>query len=438
MKPKNEIGIGILGLGVVGSGVAKFVFENASKLMKQTGYSIALERILVRNLAGPRAYKAPSKLLTTDVDSILNNPKVNIIVEVMGGQNPALDYIIKAISLGKHVITANKEVMANHGPDLLTLAREKNVHLLFEASVAAGTPVIAPILRDLVANDILTIHGIINGTTNYILTKMSKEGVDFDDALKEAQELGYAEADPANDIEGTDTVYKLAILATLAFHTRVKSTDIYREGISRLRARDFIYAADLGYTIKLMAMADKTSGQLQIRVHPVFVPADAPIANVDGVLNAVEIQTDLAGPILFHGRGAGSMSTTSAVVADVISVVRNIGGNLSLPSELVRLDSQVILRPMEELETKYYLRMNVLDKPGVLAQITKVLGGQKISIASIIQKESDNVAQRAELVLMTHRAREAAIQEATKRLKMLNVVQEIGNLVRVEELTVSK
>lgn len=438
MRPKNEIGIGILGLGVVGSGVAKFVSENASKLRDQTGYSIALKRILVRNLAGPRAYKVPSKLLTTDINSILNNPKVNIIVEVMGGQNPALDYIIKAISLGKHVITANKEVMANHGPDLLTMAREKNVHLLFEASVAAGTPVIAPILRDLVANDILTIHGIINGTTNYILTKMSKESVDFDDALKEAQELGYAEADPANDIEGTDTVYKLAILATLAFQARVKSTDIYREGITRLRARDFIYAADLGYTIKLMAMADKTSGQIQIRVHPVFIPANAPIANVDGVLNAVEIQTNLAGPILFHGRGAGSMSTTSAVVADIISVVRNMVGDLSLPSDVARLDSQVILRPIEELETKYYLRMSVLDKPGVLAQITKILGDQKISIASIIQKESDNVAKRAELVLMTHRAREAAIQEAIERLEMLNVVQDIGNLVRVEELIGSK
>ena len=433
MPQSSEVGIGMLGMGVVGSGVARFLSDKGRQLADIVGCPVSLKSILVRDPAKKRPYQGPSGLLTADVTTILNDPKVNVVVELMGGRDPALDYILKAISLGKHVVTANKEVMASHGPDILTMARKKGVHVLFEASVAGGTPIIAPLLRDLVANDIITVHGIINGTTNYILTKMSKEGMDFDDALRGAQELGYAEADPANDIEGTDAAYKLAILATLAFRARVRDTDVYREGITRLKARDFVYADELGYSIKLMAMARKHDGYLQVRVHPVFVPADALIAKVDGVLNAVEIDTDLAGPVLFHGRGAGSLPTTSAVVADIVDIARNIVGNMR-PPESLRLDEDVTLRPMQELETKYYLRMSVVDRPGVLAQITEVLGDLRISISSVIQKETDDVAQRAELVLMTHRAREDSMQQAVQRLQLLEVVQEIGNLVRVEEL----
>lgn len=429
---KSSVGIGLLGAGIVGGGVAKILSAKAEKLRGLTGCHVSLEGVLVRDTARPRSFQLPSELLTTNVEEILGNPNVAIVVEVMGGQEPALDYILKSISLGKHVVTANKEVMARHGPDILTLARKKGVQVLFEASVAGGTPIIGPLLRDLVANEVLAIHAIINGTTNYILTRMAQDGVDFHVALQEAQELGYAEADPTNDVEGIDAAYKLAILSTLAFRTRVSDADVHREGITRLRARDFLYAKELGYAIKLLAIASRQNGSVQVRVHPAMVPVDVMIAKVDGVLNAVEIETDLAGRVLFHGRGAGSMPTTSAVVADIVDIARNLVGDVVPPAPL-ELSEDLRLRPIRELETKYYLRLNVADRPGVLAQIASVLGDLNISIASVIQKETDEVAQRAEIVLMTHRAEEDSMQRAIQLLEGLDVVSEVGNMVRVEE-----
>lgn len=401
-------------------------------LQELAGCSISLRKALVRDLAKDRSFELPRRLLTDNVADILDDPEVDIVVEVMGGHDPAFDCILKAVSLGKHVVTANKEVMAQHGPDILTMARKKGVQVLFEASVAGGTPIIAPLLRDLVANEIVGVRAIINGTTNYILTRMAQEGVDFSDALAEAQELGYAESDPTNDVEGVDAAYKLAILSTLCFRARVKDTDVFREGITRLTARDFQYARELGYTIKLLAIADKKGGAVQARVHPALVPSDVMIAKVDGVLNAIEVDTDLAGRVLFHGAGAGAMPTTSAVVADIVDIARNLAGNVVPPSP-ISLDETVAIRPMRELETKYYLRLNVADRPGVFAEIAKALGDLSISIASVIQKEADEAAQRAEIVLMTHRAKEAAIQEALRLLDGLDVVNEVGNLVRVEE-----
>ena len=427
-----SVGIGLLGMGVVGGGVAKILSEKSKQLGGLTGCTVTLEGVLVRDPSKRRIHTVPAELLTTNVEDILNNPVVDIIVEVMGGSDPALDYILKAISLGKHVVTANKEVMAQHGPDILTMARKKGVQVLFEASVAGGTPIIAPLLRDLVANEIITIRAIINGTTNYILTRMAQQGVDFGAALAEAQELGYAEADPTNDVEGIDAAYKLAILSTLGFRARVKDTDVHREGITRLTARDFLYAKELGYAIKLLAIASKQDGTVQVRVHPAFVPTDVMLAKVDGVLNAVEIETDLAGRVLFHGRGAGSMPTTSAVIADIVDIGRNLVGKVIPPAPL-KLSEDMRIKPMPELETKYYLRLNVADRPGVFAQIATVLGDQEISIASVIQKETDEVAQRAEIVLMTHRAKEAAVQRAMQLLEDLEVVNEVGNMVRVEE-----
>ena len=428
----SSIGIGLLGMGVVGGGVARTLSEKGNKLGRLIGAPVTLEGVLVRDPTKSRSFDPPSHLVTTTVEDILGNPQVDIVVEVMGGRDPALDYILKSISLGKHVVTANKEVMAQHGPDILTLARKKGVQVLFEASVAGGTPIIAPLVRDLVANEIITIRAIINGTTNYILTRMSKEGVDFNAALKEAQGLGYAEADPINDVEGIDAAYKLAILATLAFRARVKDSDVYHEGITRLRARDFLYAQELGYAIKPLAIASKHDGEVQVRVHPAFVPADLMIAKVDGVLNAVEIETDLAGQVLFNGRGAGAMPTTSAVIADIVDIARNVVGNV-LPPVPIELSEDVRIRPMAELETKYYLRLNVADRPGVLAQIASVLGDLGVSIASVIQKETDDVAQRAEIVLMTHQASEESMQRALRQLEGLDVIDEVGNLVRVEE-----
>ena len=429
---RSSIGVGLLGLGVVGGGVARALSEKSRTLQELAGCSISLRKALVRDLAKDRSFEIPRRLLTDSVADILDDPEVDIVVEVMGGHDPALDCILKAVSLGKHVVTANKEVMAQHGPDILTMARKKGVQVLFEASVAGGTPIIAPLLRDLVANEIVGVRAIINGTTNYVLTRMAQEGVDFADALAEAQDLGYAEADPTNDVEGIDAAYKLAILSTLGFRARVKDTDVFREGITRLTARDFQYARELGYTIKLLAIADKEGGAIQARVHPALVPSDVMIAKVDGVLNAIEVDTDLAGRVLFHGAGAGEKPTTSAVVADIVDIARNLAGNVVPPSP-ISLDETLAIRPMPELETKYYLRLNVADRPGVFAQIATALGDLSISIASVIQKEADEAAQRAEIVLMTHRAKEAAIQEALRLLEGLDVVNEVGNLVRVEE-----
>ena len=412
--------------------MARALSERRDSLEELAGAPISLRKALVRDLNKARSFELADALVTTSVADILDDPEVDIVVEVMGGHDPAFDCILKAVSLGKHVVTANKEVMAQHGPDILTMARKKGVQVLFEASVAGGTPIIAPLLRDLVANEVIGIHAIINGTTNYILTRMAQEGVNFADALAEAQGLGYAEADPTNDVEGIDAAYKLAILSTLGFRARVKDSDVFREGITRLTARDFRYASELGYVIKLLAIADKSGGDVQARVHPALVPADVMIAKVDGVLNAIEVDTDLAGRVLFHGAGAGAMPTTSAVVADIVDIARNVAGNV-VPPPPVNLDENVDVRPMLELETKYYLRLNVADRPGVFAKIATVLGDQNISIASVIQKETDESEQRAEIVLMTHQAKESALQQALRALDGLDVVNEIGNVVRVEE-----
>ena len=429
---KDAIGIALLGMGVVGGGVADIVIRKRSHLQDMVGCPIELKGALVRDVGKRRATELPPGILTTDVEDILSNPEVDVVVEVMGGQDPAFDYILKSISLGKHIVTANKEVMARHGPDILTLSRKKGVQTLFEAAVAGGTPIIAPLLRDLVANEVLTIHGIINGTTNYILTSMSQGGADFGETLAEAQHLGYAEADPTNDVEGIDAAYKLAILATLGFRARVKDTDVFHEGITRLRSRDFQYARELGYAIKLLGIATSDNGSVQVRVHPAFVREDAMIAKVDGVLNAVEIQTDLAGKLLFHGAGAGSMPTTSAVIADIVDIARNLAGNV-VPPPIVKLSEHTQVQPISELQTRYYIRMTATDRPGVLAQVGGVLGNRDISIASAIQKETDEVAQRAEIVLMTHRANESDMQQAIRELEALDTVAEVGNLVRVEE-----
>ncbi len=412
--------------------MARALSERRDSLEELAGAPISLRKALVRDLNKARSFELADALVTTSVADILDDPEVDIVVEVMGGHDPAFDCILKAVSLRKHVVTANKEVMAQHGPDILTMARKKGVQVLFEASVAGGTPIIAPLLRDLVANEVIGIHAIINGTTNYILTRMAQEGVNFADALAEAQGLGYAEADPTNDVEGIDAAYKLAILSTLGFRARVKDSDVFREGITRLTARDFRYASELGYVIKLLAIADKSGGDVQARVHPALVPADVMIAKVDGVLNAIEVDTDLAGRVLFHGAGAGAMPTTSAVVADIVDIARNVAGNV-VPPPPVNLDENVDVRPMLELETKYYLRLNVADRPGVFAKIATVLGDQNISIASVIQKETDESEQRAEIVLMTHQAKESALQQALRALDGLDVVNEIGNVVRVEE-----
>ena len=430
MAKNGPVHLALLGAGTVGSGVARVLAQKRDVFARQLGRPIDIAGVLVRDAAKRRPDIDPA-LMTTDAPRLLDDPAVDIVVEVLGGEQPALDFMTRALEGGKYVVTANKEVMAKHGPRLLALARQRGVDLLYEASVGGGIPIIAPLKRDLLANRITAVSAIINGTTNYILTAMSREGADFADALRRAQELGYAEPDPANDVEGEDARYKLAILASLAFRSPVRPDDIYREGITKLTANDFRYAAELGYAIKLLAIARWQDGGIQARVHPTFLPADAPLAKVDGVLNAVQVEGDLVGRVNFQGPGAGSLPTTSAVIADVLDAAQSIVGGRREVYAAEEAPSRVV--PMSELLTRYYIRLTVADRPGVLAQIATRFGEAQISIASVIQKETHFDAQTAELVMMTHEAREASMQSALAAVAELAVVQEIGNFLRVEE-----
>ncbi len=429
---KNSIGIGLLGLGVVGSGVVEVLSKKKDYLQSLIGKPLSIKQVLVKDPSKDRSVKLPPDILTITYDDILNNEDVDIIIEVIGGEQPALDFIIKAIESGKHVVTANKEVMAKHGMVIMTAAREKGVRVLFEASVAGGTPIIGPLCRDLPANAIINIYGIINGTTNYILTKMDRENLDLKTALTQAQSLGYAESDPSNDVKGIDAAYKLAILSTLAFGRVVKDTDVYCEGITELTSQDFVYARELGYVIKLLAIASRREDLIQVRVHPAFVRSEEMIGKVNGVLNAIEIETDLAGKVLFIGPGAGPLPTASSIIANILDLGISINekGGINIPQ---RISNNLKISPITDLQTKYYIRLNVADSPGVFAKVCKILGDLDISISSAIQKEAHQKIRGAEIVLMTHKAKEVTLRQAIAVLKELEVVNSIGSIVRVEE-----
>jgi homoserine dehydrogenase len=434
MKKKN-VGIGLLGLGVVSGQVASVLTEKSAELTEKVGCPLILRKVKVlpQDLARPQAKKMPAGLLTTDNEEFFNEPGIDIVIEAIGGENPALEYVSRALSGGKHVVTSNKELIAKHGVELLSLAREHNVGLQYEASVGGGIPLIAPFKHDLVANKINGIYAIINGTTNYILSRMAKEGIDFAAVLKQAQELGYAERNPENDTEGYDSRYKLAILASLAFRMQVRPDDIYREGITRMTSRDFRYARDLGFAIKLLAIAKQNDSSIEARVHPVFIPEDSFLAKVDGVYNAIQVDGDLVGKVLFMGEGAGAKPTSSAVIADVVSSARKIVlgvGSISV----WKADCGKSIMPIDEVVTQYYIRLNAADQPGVLAKIATVFGNNAISIASAIQPESDDATQTAEIVIMTHPAREKDMQKALRQLERLDVVKEVANFIRVEDI----
>lgn len=427
----KDIGIALLGLGTVGSGVARVLRDKASSLAEQAGASVVLKKVLERDITKPRTLKLEPHMLANHIEEVIVDPKVDIVIEVIGGEHPAFEYIKQAITNGKHVVTANKEVIAKYGYELLSLAQKHNVDLRYEASVGSGIPLISPFQQDLAANDISAIYAILNGTTNYILTQMSQEGLDFSLALKQAQELGYVEANPANDIEGIDAAYKLAILSSLAFHTAVKPQDIYCEGVSRLQVSDFRYAKEFGYAIKLLAIAKRVDEAIELRVHPVFIPEDSQLAKVNGVYNAIQVEGDLAGKLVFYGQGAGALPASSAIIADVLTIARNIcHGATNVPK--VELNQKLLVKPMTNIKTRYYFRLNVADRPGVLAQISKVLGDNSISISSVIQKESNPISQTAVIVIMTHPAEERAVQKALGEIRQLTVVKEISNFIRVE------
>src|SRR5512143_2630421 len=386
----NEIKIALLGLGTVGCGVVKILASHGVELAARAGCGLVLARVADADLTRPREGLDLARLpLTRDAVQAIDDPAVQIVIELIGGLEPARTFILRALQAGKHVVTANKALLAHHGPELFEEARRNRVMLGFEAAVAGGIPLIRAVKDGLPGNRVLSAFGIVNGTCNYILSKMTDEGRDFSEVLKEAQAHGYAEADPALDIDGLDSAHKLQILASLAFRTDVDLKDIYTEGITAVTQQDVVNATELGYRIKLLAIAKASDGALEVRVHPTMIPAASPLAAVSGVFNAVFITGDAVGDLMFYGRGAGQMPTASAIWSDALEIARRIAhGNRSLALELPSVGADApALRPMDDIRCCYYLRVMALDRPGVLAQVAGILGQHDISLVSVLQKE---------------------------------------------------
>lgn len=431
MAERSQINIAVLGLGVIGTGVVGALLEKQEVYRKRLDIPLVIRRILVHDFEKQRSLELEPGLLTTDSNVVFGDDSLDIVVEVMGGEHPAYDYTAIALSQSRFVVTANKMVMAIHGAKLLSLAREHGVDILCEASVGGGIPIISLLKRDLSANRIQGLTAIINGTTNFILTQMHNEDLDFGQALRQAQDLGYAEADPTLDVDGHDAAYKLAVLASLAFSTDVQPDMVHREGITGLSTRDFRYARDLGYVIKLLATARLLDGALQMRVHPALLAAGEQLAKVDGVLNAVQVEGDLAGAILFQGAGAGPAATASAVIADILEAAQRIIQGTT-PSPGRRHTVKHTLQPIAALVSRYYIRLEVADCPGVFAEIARCFGDRKVSIASAIQQEANPDESTAEIVIMTHPALEEDVQASIRDVRALGVVAEVGSLLRVE------
>jgi len=427
---RAALNIGLIGLGTVGSQVAGRLLDRRETLTRRAGVDLRLARVLVRDPDRPRAVAVPAGLLTTDPSAVLDDPEVDVVVEVAGGEEPARTYLERAIRGGKHVVTANKLVMAKHGPELLELAGEMNVDVYFEAAVGGGIPLISTFRVDLVANDIQRIMAVINGTTNYVLGRMADRGLGLPEAVREAQAAGYAEADPTDDVGGHDAAYKLAIMASIGFGARVHPDRVYREGIEGIEPVDFRYARELGYEVKLLAYAARheADGRVEARVHPVLVPHGHPLAAVEGAANAVYIEGDLVGQVLLEGLGAGGRPTASSVVGDVIDLARSIRRRVQ-DRAAFDFDPEVRVLAMEEVCSRAYFRCRVADRPGVLAAICRVFGEESVSIASAIQKESDDVT--AEFVVTTHPSPDAALQRTRARVAELDVVSAVNTFLRV-------
>jgi homoserine dehydrogenase len=426
------INIGIIGFGTVGTGTVKILSENREILRERTGFEINLKRIADIDIKRDRGVNIPRDILTTDADALLNDPQIDIVVELIGGLTPAKDFILKAIENRKHVVTANKALLATAGNEIFAAALEAGVEIGFEAAVAGGIPIIKVIREGLVANRIKAVYGIINGTSNYILTKMTEENVEFSEALKEAQALGYAEADPTLDIEGIDSAHKLAILASLSYGIPISFNGIYVEGISKVSARDIGFASEFGYKVKLLAIAKETDSAVELRVHPTMLPKEYLISKVDGPFNAVYIEGNATGSTLYYGRGAGDMPTGSAVVSDIVDIARNIRknaiGRMPIMAKTLR---NLRIRKMDDVISKYYFRFSALDRPGVLSKISGILGSHNISIASVIQK-GRRVGEAVPLVVLTHEAMEKDVRQALSDIDLLPVVMDKTVFMRVE------
>lgn len=424
------IQIGLLGCGTVGSGVVKLLEKNAATIAQRSGDEVVIRRVLEQDVDKCLALGIEPDHITSNFEDIVNDPEIDIVVELIGGIEPASTYILEAMCQGKHVVTANKDLIAVNGQALFETAEKHQVDFYFEASVGGGIPIVYPLKQSLAGNQIQQVIGILNGTTNYILTKMSRQGLDYQQVLEEAQALGYAEADPASDVSGLDAARKIAILSSIAFNSRVTLDDVYVEGITGITAEDIRYAHELGFVIKLLAIAKENEwGQIQVRVHPAFLPANHPLAAVNDVFNAVYVQGDAVGEIMHFGRGAGQMPTASAVVGDVIEIVRNLNHHTNARIGCTCYEQKPIVS-INELEVEYYIRMRVTDRPGVLAGIAGVFGNNNVSIATVLQKSSDD--NMAELIMITHRVREKSLRDALAVLSGMSIVSQINSVIRLE------
>ena len=431
---KEQINIGVIGFGTVGVGAVELLETNADWIAQRVGSRVVVKKVADLDWVRPRAYQLQPDQQTTKVNDILDDPEIDIIIEAMGGVTPAKSFVATALTHHKSVVTPNKELIAKHGAELLNLASEAHVDLMFEGAVGGGIPIIRSMKESLAGDRILRVVGIVNGTTNFILTAMTQEGRDFSEVLQDAQAHGYAEADPTADVEGFDAMYKIAILASIAYGSHIDVSDIYHEGITKITANDIRYAHQLGYVIKLLAIGARNNGALELRVHPAFVPHSHPLAAVHGVFNAIFIQGDPIGDLMFYGRGAGSGPTGSALVGDIIDCARNIntGATGRVPC---RCYQTLSVQPISEIETRYYLRTRVVDRPGVIGRMATILGEHGVSLTSIFQPKHECEEANcgiAEIVWITHQVREAQMQAALRSLSTLDDMVEIANLIRVE------
>lgn len=425
----GELRIGMLGCGTVGTAVAHLLQDNGAEIRRRTGTALRLVRVAVAHPEKPRPAAFDEGVLTGNAAEVVADPRVDVVAEVIGGVEPARTLLLDAIERGKNVVTANKQLIARHGPEVFAAAARAGVDLRLEASVGGGLPVIQFLKESLAANRVREISGILNGTTNYVLTKMAEDGWEFGRALADAQQRGFAEADPTDDVDGHDAAAKLAILATIAFHTPVPAEDVHREGIRRISSQDFQFARELGYTVKLLAVAREEAGRIEARVHPALVPLTHPLAAIRNEFNALFVRGDAAGEMMIVGRGAGGRPTASAVVADLIDIARNQRAGARGRVGWDALEPRP-LRPIEEVACPFYLLMQVTDRPGVFARIASIFGEEAVSIASIVQKSQ---GQAADIVMVTHTAREAQMRRVLARVEALDVLHAIRNVIRVAD-----
>lgn len=430
----KKVKIALLGLGNVGRGVWMILNSNKEEIMKRSGYEVEVAKVLVRDLNRERGVEVPSEILTTNYEDIINDDSIKIVIEVMGGIEPAREYMLQAMDKKKHIITANKMLLATGGDELFEKADSQGIMFHYEASVAGGIPIINGINESLTANKVEDLYGIVNGTTNYILTKMEFENLTFDEALKQAQDMGYAEADPTSDIEGYDAQYKLAILSSLAFGTKIKVENVYREGITKIQAIDMEYAREFKKVIKLLAIVKEKDGKLELRVHPTMVPKEHPLANVYDSFNAVFIKGNAVGDLMFYGRGAGDLPTGSAVVSDLVSILRS---NIEIDNETPVVKNNLWdkeISDIKDVTSKYYVRLTVEDRPGVLGEITSVFGRMNVGLRSLIQNGIEKGKEgRETLILVTDIAKEENVNDALEGISKLECVYGVDNLIRIEE-----